>query len=68
MDPNESEMHGILVMNGPAFEKSIQVFFLNFILFNFEPFQIQEIPENIDLYEFMCEILKVKPSPNNGTR
>ncbi|PAV56294.1 hypothetical protein WR25_15716 isoform C [Diploscapter pachys] len=53
MDPNEPDMHGILVMNGPAFEKSIQ---------------IQEIPENIDLYEFMCEILKVKPSPNNGTR
>ncbi|PAV68511.1 hypothetical protein WR25_02969 [Diploscapter pachys] len=53
MDPNESDMHGILVMNGPAFEKSIQ---------------IQEIPENIDLYGFMCEILEVKPSPNNGTR
>ncbi|GMR50743.1 hypothetical protein PMAYCL1PPCAC_20938, partial [Pristionchus mayeri] len=45
------DMHALLVMDGPAFRKSQQ---------------IEEIPQNIDLYPLMGKILGLEMPPNAG--
>ncbi len=45
-------MRALLLMTGPAFAIDRQ---------------IDEIPENIDLYQLMCHVLAIDPSPNNGS-
>ncbi|CAJ0931154.1 unnamed protein product, partial [Mesorhabditis belari] len=52
MDPNTPEMRALLAMNGPAFKQRTM---------------ISQIPNNIDLYPFLCHLLNVPPSPNNGS-
>ncbi|XP_002170658.3 bis(5'-adenosyl)-triphosphatase enpp4 isoform X1 [Hydra vulgaris] len=50
-DNNIKEMHGIFLAHGPAFKNGLNV----------------GLVENIDLYVLMCEILELKPNPNNGS-
>ncbi|CAD6191342.1 unnamed protein product [Caenorhabditis auriculariae] len=52
MDPDRPEMRAILAMNGPLFASKIA---------------IDEIPENIDLYLLMCNVLNITPSLNDGS-
>lgn len=48
---SEMDMHPFFLATGPAFKKGLVS----------EPF------ENIHIYELMCNILGVKPAPNNGS-
>lgn len=50
-DPAYADMHTIFIAKGPSFKKGITV----------KPF------ENVHIYELMCRVLKIKPSPNDGT-
>lgn len=44
-------MHGIFMAHGPAFKKDLK----------------SETVMTLDLYELMCDILDIKPHPNNGS-
>ncbi len=46
-----SEMKALFVAQGPSFQKKLEV----------RPFH------NIDLYNLMCAMIGIEPSPNNGT-
>jgi hypothetical protein len=50
-DNLNSEMSAMFVAQGPSFKKKTEV----------HPFH------NIDLYNLMCAMMGVDPSPNNGT-
>ena len=50
-DNNLKEMHGIFLAQGPAFKNGLNV----------------GLVENIDLYVLMCQILELRPDPNNGS-
>ncbi|KAI9555247.1 hypothetical protein GHT06_017762 [Daphnia sinensis] len=50
-DNLNNEMQAMFVAHGPSFKKNLQV----------RPFH------NIDLYNLMCAMMEVDPSPNNGT-
>jgi len=49
-DPAYPDMHAIFIASGPSFKKGLVV----------KPF------ENIQIYELMCRVLNIKPSPNDG--
>ena len=51
-DNSYLEMHAIGIFHGPAFKKRYH--------FDF-------IPQNVELYGMMCEILGIEPTSNNGT-
>jgi predicted AlkP superfamily pyrophosphatase or phosphodiesterase len=50
--PDEWQMRALLIMSGPAFAVNRT---------------IDEIPENIDLYQLMCHVLGIDAAPNNGS-
>ena len=47
-DNDEMEMHGIFIASGPSFKKNLKI----------------ETFENIEIYPFLCKILKINPSKN----
>jgi len=49
-DPADTIMHAIFVAAGPELRRGLVV----------EPF------ENVDLYNFMCAVLRITPAPNDG--
>jgi len=49
-DPANTIMHAIFVAAGPELRRGLVV----------EPF------ENVDLYNFICAVLKITPAPNDG--
>ncbi|VDM66663.1 unnamed protein product, partial [Strongylus vulgaris] len=52
MDPGRKEMRAFLVIGGPSVISGKRY---------------EEIPENIDLYQFMCHVLGVPPAPSNSS-
>ncbi|XP_042303223.1 ectonucleotide pyrophosphatase/phosphodiesterase family member 3 isoform X3 [Sceloporus undulatus] len=50
-DNEFKSMEAIFVAHGPGFKEETEV----------QPF------ENIEVYNLMCDLLKIKPAPNNGT-
>ncbi|KAF7253951.1 Venom phosphodiesterase 1 [Varanus komodoensis] len=50
-DNEFKSMEAIFVAHGPGFKEKIEV----------KPF------ENIEVYNLMCDLLKIQPAPNNGT-
>ncbi|XP_015276739.1 PREDICTED: ectonucleotide pyrophosphatase/phosphodiesterase family member 3 [Gekko japonicus] len=50
-DNEFKSMEAIFVAHGPGFKEKTEV----------QPF------ENIEVYNLMCDLLKIKPAPNNGT-
>lgn len=50
-DPKYSDMRGIFVATGPGIKKNAKTKPLN----------------TVDIYQLMCHVLEIKPSPNNGT-
>uniref|UniRef100_A0A452IV54 SMB domain-containing protein n=1 Tax=Gopherus agassizii TaxID=38772 RepID=A0A452IV54_9SAUR len=50
-DNEFKSMEAIFMAHGPSFKEKTEV----------EPF------ENIDIYNLMCDLLHIKPAPNNGT-
>jgi predicted AlkP superfamily pyrophosphatase or phosphodiesterase len=50
-DPQDADMHGILIANGPSFHSDGRV--------------IPEV-ENIHIYNLMCALLGIQPAPNDG--
>lgn len=46
-----SSMHSIFIAEGPAFKKNYKI----------------DTFKNVDIYPLMCEVLKIKPQPNNGS-
>ncbi|KAM3931779.1 ectonucleotide pyrophosphatase/phosphodiesterase family member 3 [Leptodactylus fuscus] len=50
-DNEFKSMEAIFIGHGPGFKKEVEV----------------EAFENIELYNLMCDLLKVHPAPNNGT-
>nr|XP_020671209.1 ectonucleotide pyrophosphatase/phosphodiesterase family member 3 [Pogona vitticeps] len=50
-DNEFKSMEAIFVAHGPGFKEATEV----------EPF------ENIEVYNLMCDLLKIEPAPNNGT-
>lgn len=51
-DNEEQDMRGLFIAKGPHFK---------------EGYVSSDIFDNLDVYPLMCEILKIKPAPNNGT-
>ncbi|KAJ1359567.1 hypothetical protein KIN20_018332 [Parelaphostrongylus tenuis] len=52
MDPDRKEMRALLVVGGPSVVPRRQML---------------EVPDNIDLYPFMCYLLSIPASPNNSS-
>ncbi|ETN82166.1 hypothetical protein NECAME_08095 [Necator americanus] len=52
MDPERKEMRAVLVIGGPSIVSGKRIF---------------EVPENIDLYPFMCHLLAIPSAPNNAS-
>ncbi|KAJ3608699.1 hypothetical protein NHX12_023229, partial [Muraenolepis orangiensis] len=50
-DNDVESMHAMFLSHGPAFQQQMEV----------QPFS------NIELYNLMCDVLQISPSPNNGT-
>ncbi|XP_044145402.1 ectonucleotide pyrophosphatase/phosphodiesterase family member 3 isoform X2 [Bufo gargarizans] len=50
-DNEFKSMEAIFIGHGPGFQKEVEV----------------EAFENIELYNLMCDLLKIHPAPNNGT-
>ncbi|XP_038250528.1 ectonucleotide pyrophosphatase/phosphodiesterase family member 3 isoform X1 [Dermochelys coriacea] len=50
-DNEFKSMEAIFIAHGPSFKEKTEV----------EPF------ENIEIYNLMCDLLRIKPAPNNGT-
>ncbi|KAM6181865.1 ectonucleotide pyrophosphatase/phosphodiesterase family member 3 [Erethizon dorsatum] len=50
-DNNFKSMEAIFLAHGPSFKEKMET----------EPF------ENIELYNLMCDLLRIQPAPNNGT-
>ncbi len=48
--PNNTDMHTIFYATGPSFKKNTTI----------EKFN------NVDIYNLMCKVLKIQPSPNDG--
>lgn len=49
-DPESPRMHGILIAQGPAFRRGVEL----------------DPVENIHVYALMCAVLGLKPAPNDG--
>ncbi|CAJ0602265.1 unnamed protein product [Cylicocyclus nassatus] len=52
MDPDRKEMRAFLIIGGPSVLSGQR---------------FEEIPENIDLYGFMCHLLDIDPAPSNSS-
>ncbi|KAI9004721.1 alkaline-phosphatase-like protein [Gaertneriomyces semiglobifer] len=50
-DPEHIDMHGIFIANGPVFRAEKEI----------------QAPVNVELYNVMCEVLRISCAPNNGS-